>query len=314
VIEGEVYVLTAFSLDEQKIHEISRLSDDKTLVSMRHAFPVCGPSGGKKQAPFILDLFTDYDSYKEMLSIYQPKTGSLSILEGDLFIHTVQDYFTWDDGWGLMDAAQIRLGLTPGSVETTTVFKDGGDQWTARAHKDMVIWVDWSSYPLKIRRWTKELGAGVLFQAPDYDIRPALSDTVVAWVGGHRDPEIAYIHIATELYWAPWNTTSLVPVKGPDITGMSSRDVELIAGDDYLALFGGEPDAGNVGIIVVQMSTQKRWYLYAPENHMLLPRAISKTELLVQELGPQPKMEFLNYRRYDLSRLDESSGPWPGPP
>jgi hypothetical protein len=313
-IDGEVYVLTTLlPPDNQQIEELTRLSDGKALVAVRHSYPKCMTGGGKRRSPFILELFTDTKIGKQTLSVYEPKKMSLSIL-GDLLTHTIQGWFTWNDGWGLLDANQVRLGLTPGSAETTTVFKDGGDQVYAQAGGNMVVWVDWSTYPTRIRRWTKELGVGVLYEPPDYDVRPALGDDAIAWIGGHREPEAPYIHKTTELYWASWNSTSLMPIKGPDITGMILSGNEVIAGNDYLAVLGGGPEDFPLGVIVVQMSTQKKWYLYAPGDHMLVPSAISKTEILVQELGPEPKLEFLNYRRYDLSRLDESSGPWPGPP
>jgi hypothetical protein len=304
------------NVNGKKIQELMRLSDEKTLAVLRSDWPTCMTGGvAPSPSPFILKVLQDTHVVEHKLAVYYPKPDKLDVLAGGLFTGVDWSWFSWDEGWGLIDGNKVRLGLTPGSAETVTVYGDKGEQSYGHAARDMVAWVDGAKYfPTPIRRWTKELGVGILYSPPDYSVRLAMSDDTIAWIGGHPDPDQLWVNTATELYWAPWSKTALTPTKGPDITNMMSVGEDLIVGGDHLVLTAGGPGFGPVGLIVVQMSTQKKWYLYAPSEHILTPIAISKTEMLVQELGPQPKLDFLNYRRYDLTKLDELSGPWPGPP
>jgi hypothetical protein len=185
----DIYVLTTMYVDDKEIQELMRLSDEKTLAVVRTPWPDC-LGGGKDDSPFTLDVFQNVKIHERKLSVYYPKIDKLDVLAGSLFTGVDWSWFSWDEGWGLIDGNKVRLGLTPGSAETVTVYGDKGEQSYGHAARDMVAWVDGAKYfPTPIRRWTKDLGVGILYSPPDYNVRLAMSDDTIAWIGGHPDPD-----------------------------------------------------------------------------------------------------------------------------
>jgi len=167
-----------------------------------------------------------------------------------------------------------------------------------------------------MRSWTKADGLGVLVQGP-WDIAGlALGESHIVWTGVHGPMTLYGIYESAELYWSPAATTpsGIAITQGPDLTGKLSAEVPMATAGDYVALStGGDPETPTgPGTIVVQLSTEKQWFIPARPGTRMFLAGMSESEILVMESDQDPSY-FLRWLRFDIAELDSLAVGWGEP-
>jgi hypothetical protein len=316
VIGGEVHYRTSTHANELDYDVIERLSDGAALFVLRFAGE-CLVGARKTDAPYLIEVARDTGS---ALEIHVGRLDALTrVLEGAgpyQISETHPAWFTFNGGWGLVDGDSIRVALDPLVPELTTIHTASNWQWPARARGDLVTWVDWSVVPSPLRSWTAAGGKNVLVSQP-WDIASVgMDEQTIAWIGA-TGPETDFGKYETaRLYWSPFTTdpAAVAVTEGPDLTGYVLGGLELVVAGDYVAVNGVDQNAWVGGVLVVRRSTLERWFIPARAGTVLVPVAISPTEILATETEQTSHpADFDRYLRLELGALDSLAQGWPAP-
>ncbi|MBI4957372.1 MAG: hypothetical protein HY908_35515 [Myxococcales bacterium] len=277
----------------------------------------CVSFAGKEDAAFVVDaVWFPGNGVRDYAARYDVAAGTL--VGG--FAYDTSDnhpsWFSWDDGWGTNDGGGvIRLTAEPGAPALTTVYASGSWQTSAKARRNLVLWVDWGLVPSPIRSWTKANGQRVLISGP-WDVGGlGLDDATIAWVGVHGPMTAIGSYETAELYWSPYavDPAAVAVTQGPDLTNMLAGHVPVGVGGDYVALSTAGDPGHNAGsaVIVVHMPTQKLWRIEARPGTFLRLAAVSTQEVVAMETDKSLDYAlFQRYLRFDLSALDTLAQGW----
>jgi hypothetical protein len=317
---GDLYLRTATwasSIELPNYQTLERFSDGAILAVLRVSPPDhCMASAIKEDAPLVFEVAHDFaDPLPHWVGLFDPQGGSLTAASPFILGEILPAWFSWNDGWGIINGGSVELALNPAVTELTTIFSSQSWQLSAKARGDLVAWVDWGAVPSPVRSWTKTAGERILFQGP-WDVAGlALDDAHIAWVGVHGPQTIIGDYDAAELYWSPFTTdpVGIQVTQGPDLTGLLYGSVPVAVAGDYVGLTTpGDDPGGGGGLIVVEMSTQAMWFVPARPGTFMTLVGMTDSEVLVMEndAGPESASIFQRYLRLSIADLETLALGW----
>ena len=293
---------------------LRRRADDQAVSVLRISQATCATALNKDGAPLMSEFFGTPVA-QDWVGVYHTDTATLvppSVFPN--FSGPSNWWFTWSGGWGaIRGQTDIQLVLDSNPTATLDAFFDGSTLDYGRARNGQVTWADWGTFPTKVRSWTEGGGQQVLFQAPNDIGGMALSDTTMAFVNVTGPNTQMGAFVTASVDWLPLTSepASVQITVGPDITGEVSSLVPIATAGDFIAIGVVPPSSipSMWGVMVVQMSTQKKWLISAPTGSYLELAGLSSTEVLAYEGDgpPSPTYQdgtlFTRWKRFDLTQL-----------
>jgi hypothetical protein len=312
-IRGETYLRTAMYTSSYKYHELRRMSDDAVLYVLRFQ-KNCLVAAGQNGSPLLFQMFESGQPEDGKTDHW---VGTFQLDDMKLYPHpglvsTNPNTLGWlasNDAWAVLNGASVDVALDPMQSALTPIFQ-GGLPFHGRAYEDMIAWVDWGTWPMPVRSFTRSGGLKTLIQG-DWGVAGlGIGEERIALVKV-RGPEVfSGLYENATLAWTPRtdDPIGITITDGPSLTGKFTSHAQVGSEGDHIALTvaGDAATGAPSGTFVLQVSTGKFWFIQAPTNSFVTLAALAANEVIVMVTPFKTQVTYFDrYIRYDLSKLDQ---------